>query len=76
MPPAKLNASIANIDALPDSAVITKPQAKAFTTLSGDTLDRDPEFKAAQVQLSERRIGYHLGKVREVIRRRTGNTAA
>jgi hypothetical protein len=75
MPPGKLSASIAGIDGLPDSAVITKPQTKALTTLSGDTLDRDPGFKAAQVQLSERRLGYRLGMVREVLRRRTGTAA-
>jgi hypothetical protein len=75
MPPVKLTASIANLDSLPDSAIITKPQAIALTTLSGDTLSRDPEMEAARVRLSERRFGYHLGKVREVLRRRTGNAA-
>ena len=75
MPPVKLNASIANVDALPDSAVLTKPQMSALTTLSGDSLDRDPEFKATRVQLSERRFGYRLGMVRDVLRRRTGTAA-
>jgi hypothetical protein len=75
MPPVKLNASIANVDELPDAAVITKRQASALTSLSADTLNRDPEIKTARVQLSERRFGYRLGVLREVLRQRTGNGA-
>ena len=78
MPPVKQNANIANIDALPDSVVLTTAQVCNLTGISRETLGRDPEMREARVQLSARRHGYPLGfvRVRYRLRQRTSSTAA
>jgi predicted DNA-binding transcriptional regulator AlpA len=58
---------------LPDHVVLTKPQVRAITTLSDDTLDRlhqcgeGPE----RIQLSPRRVGYRAGSLRTWMQNRS-----
>jgi predicted DNA-binding transcriptional regulator AlpA len=58
---------------MPDHVVLTRPQVRAITTLSDDTLDRlhrageGPE----RIQLSARRIGYRAGALRTWLQKRS-----
>jgi len=64
-------------DLLPDSAVIDAKQTRALMgDLSVDSMRRDPELQKLRVQLSERRFGFSVGGLRNLIRQRTGNAAA
>jgi len=78
MPFVKQNENIADIDSLPDSAVITTAQLCKLIGISRDTTVRDSKLREARVQLSERRHGWTLGFVRERYRlpRRTDSAAA
>jgi hypothetical protein len=77
MPQVKKDPHIANIDALPDSVVLSTAQVCHLIGVCRDILDRDPEMRKARVQLSTRRFGFPLGFIRDKYRlRQRTDTAA
>jgi predicted DNA-binding transcriptional regulator AlpA len=69
--------AIAALPALPDSAVLSKAQASALTSLSPDTLDRLHRLGQGppRIQLSERRVGYPAGGLREWLKQRASQAS-